>query len=163
MKKSYDSDSRKKLYEKVLRIIGSRTPLGKDCGVLCDCACCKGSDTDGMRLFPGETTTLRTVEAEGGTLAVCDGTCDREQRPLACRLFPLFPLTDERGHVTAGLDARAIKLCPLAEFSDEVAFDPGFVRAVRRAGRVLARDPECREYMVQVTEDIDMTARLYGR
>lgn len=151
-----------KLYAKVFAAIGDKTPLGKDCGVLCGCACCRGGDGDGMLLFPGEETTLRTVEAEGGTLAVCGGTCDREKRPLACRLFPLFPLTDEDGHITVGLDARAVRLCPIAEHREEVRFDRGFLRAVGKAGRILARDERCREFLIRTTKDIELTADLLG-
>ena len=30
------------------------TPLVRNCGQLCSAACCQGSDTEGMLLFPGE-------------------------------------------------------------------------------------------------------------
>ena len=92
-----------RLYRKIDRIMGTLTPLRADCGALCDRACCKGDDCTGMRLFPGEQTRLRVRETDdGGRLAVCDGSCERAERPLACKIFPFFPTVDERGRVFGG-------------------------------------------------------------
>jgi hypothetical protein len=45
-----------------------------------------------MRLFPGEESPPQIKQLESGDrLAVCNGTCDRSKRPLACRIFPFFP------------------------------------------------------------------------
>ena len=151
-----------RLYAEVFDILGELTPLARDCGTLCDCACCKGGDTDGMLLFPYERTELRTIAAAGGTLAVCDGTCDRSKRPLACRLFPLFPLTDERGRITVGLDARAMRVCPIAAHSEQVIFDRRFLRAVKKAGKRLAKDELCREFLRQTTEELELIADIAG-
>ena len=48
------------------------TPFsGRNCGSLCGAACCKGSDNDGMELFPGESELLagekgfKFVESQG--------------------------------------------------------------------------------------------------
>jgi hypothetical protein len=43
-----------KVYKKVYKIIGKKTPLYGDCGLLCQKACCQGDSKDGMLLFPGE-------------------------------------------------------------------------------------------------------------
>ncbi len=137
--------------------IGSLTPLkGHDCGKLCSAACCKGDEQTGMYLFPGEETVLRTVELPDGLrLAVCDGHCDRETRPLSCMIFPFFPTVDEKGKVYAEIDARAYGVCPLAFHSEEVVFDKAFLRAVRDAGRILAKDEKCLEFMHRITAQID--------
>ena len=72
------------------------TPLAFDCGRLCGSHCCQGGADAGMRLFPGETAdsgfTVRDT-ADGGRLLLCGGHCDRRVRPLACRIFPLFPIS----------------------------------------------------------------------
>ena len=152
-----------KLYEKAFRILGERTPLYADCGVLCGGACCKGDKETGMRLFPHEQTPLTVIETEdGGRLAVCDGTCDRESRPLSCRIFPFFPTVDERGRVFAETDDRARRLCPLLTHSEELIFDRRFLRAVKRVGKLLAKDNECRTFMREVTEEIDTYRAFLG-
>lgn len=143
--------------EKAKAAIGSLTPLkGHDCGQLCSAACCKGDESTGMRLFPGETTSLNTIDLpDGGRLAVCDGSCDRTTRPLACMIFPFFPTVDERGKVFVEIDSRALNVCPLAAHSEEVIFDRAFVKAVEKAGKCLAKDEECLEFLRAVTAEID--------
>ena len=146
-----------KLYKKIFRILGDLTPLRADCGQLCGGACCKGDSACGMRLFPHEETTLSVITSEsGGRLAVCDGTCNRSERPLSCRIFPFFPTIDERGRVFIEPDHRAGRLCPLIQHSEDIAFDPRFFRALKRVGRLLAADPECRTFLEQITEEIDL-------
>ena len=143
--------------EKAKAEIGELTPLkGHDCGQLCSAACCKGDENTGMYLFPGESTSLKTIELSGGwLLAVCDGSCSREQRPLSCMIFPFFPTVDERGKVYSEIDARAYSVCPLALHSEEVIFDKAFIRAVKLAGKHLVRDKECLKFMRAITEQID--------
>ena len=146
-----------KLYKKIFRLLGDLTPLRADCGQLCGGACCKGDAACGMRLFPHEETKLSVIPSEsGGRLAVCDGACIRSERPLSCRIFPFFPTVDEKGHVFIEPDHRAGRLCPLIQHSEEIAFDPRFFRALKRVGRLLAADPECRAFLEQITEEIDL-------
>ena len=145
-----------KMYEKLFGIMGDLTPLRADCGILCSGACCKGDEQTGMRLFPFETTELPVTETDGVRLAVCDGTCDRRKRPLACRIFPFFPTIDENGRVFVEPDTRGFRLCPMLEHSDELVFDPRFFKAVKRVGKMLAKDPECRAFLRESTEEIDL-------
>lgn len=143
--------------EKAKQCIGSLTPLkGHDCGQLCSAACCKGDDSTGMLLFPGEETALSVKKTDDGQrLAVCSGSCDRSQRPLACMLFPFFPTVDDNDRVFAEIDSRACGVCPIAAHSDEVIFDSTFLRAVKKAGRLLAKDEQCLEFMRSITAQID--------
>ncbi len=151
------------LYAKVFRLIGEHTPLPVDCGQLCDGACCKGDAKTGMRLFPHEPTSLPVTDLEdGGRLVVCDGTCNRAERPLACRIFPFFPTVDERGRIFIEPDDRARRLCPLLSHSDELVFDKSFFKALRKAGQMLARDPECLAFMREVTAEIDTFRAFLG-
>ena len=75
------------------------TPLRTDCGLVCGGACCRpleGEET-GMLLLPGEEEyyagrgDYRVTDAAQGKLLICSGRCEREDRPLSCRLFPLLP------------------------------------------------------------------------
>lgn len=144
------------LYKKVFKILGDLTPLKVDCGVLCDCACCKGDNQQGMLLFPHEESVLTVKNTEaGGRLAVCNGRCNRNERPLACRIFPFFPTVDENGKVFIEKDYRAEMLCPLLEHSDEIVFNPKFFKALKKAGKLLAKNKECLEFLRDSTEEID--------
>lgn len=157
-----NTNKKAELYAKCRKILGSLTPLKADCGVLCGKACCKGDERTGMLLFPDEQTKLSVTECEAGRLAVCDGTCDRETRPLACMIFPFFPTVADNGEIFAEIDSRAYSVCPIAANCDDVLFDEQFIRAVKKCGEILSQDEECLEFMVEVTEDIDLYESLYG-
>lgn len=152
----------KELYQKAYAILGELTPLTSDCGVLCDAACCKGDATTGMRLFPNEECAINTITTENVRLCVCGGSCNRTERPLACRIFPLFPVLHSDGHISAEIDARALRLCPLAENCDKVKFNKHFVRAVRKVGRLLCSDPECHEFIKESSAEINQYSKLLG-
>ena len=156
------SEHYESLYRKVYALLGDLTPLRADCGVLCNHACCKGSCNDGMRLFPHEPTNLPAREVDGGTLVVCDGSCDRNERPLACRIFPFFPTIDAKGRIFVEADMRAARLCPLISHSDDIVFDKRFFKALKRVGKALAKDSECRKFLEDVTEEIDTFAKFYS-
>ncbi len=129
-------------------ILEDVTPLKRDCGRVCGARCCRSLDGEetGMLLFPGEEEyyadkagwTIR--ETAMGRMVVCPGRCDRAERPLACRLFPLLPVPGGDGSVRACLDLRARAVCPLARQGIQT-MDPVFVSAVREAGECLAGDP----------------------
>ena len=151
------------MYKKAYKIMDSLTPLKGDCGLLCGSICCKGDENTGMRLFPHEESTLDIKNTECGVrLAVCNGKCDREERPLACRIFPFFPTVDEKGRVYVEKDYRAWRMCPLLSNSDEIIFDRRFFRTVKRVGKLLSKDAECLEFLRYSTEEIDRYRLLYG-
>lgn len=153
----------RKMYDKINRIMGELTPLKGDCGRLCGGACCKGDDNTGMRLFPFEESTLPQKITESGVrLVVCDGSCNRAERPLACKIFPFFPVVDDKGKVYVEPDTRAKRLCPLLSHSEEILFDKRFFRAVKKVGRILAKDEECLEFLRESTEEIDTYAGFLG-
>ncbi|MGI6239086.1 MAG: hypothetical protein ACOYI5_05605 [Christensenellales bacterium] len=135
------------LLHKARAAIGDWTPLCQDCGALCNRACCMpDEDGDGgMFLFPGEEALIpagfRIYREEGlfAPIAMCGGTCDRDARPLACRIFPLTPVY-QNGVWKVRMDARARSLCPLAR-SGVRGLQPEFARAVTRAMRIIAADP----------------------
>lgn len=146
-------------------LLEDRTPLSVNCGQVCGARCCQADElSSGMRLFPGEELLADgyqlTATADGGTLLTCDGTCDRATRPLACRLFPLFPYVGQDGRVRAVYDPRAYRVCPLVRESAHVPIERDFVRAVRRAGRLLMADPVCAEFLRQQSREIDLLWQL---
>ena len=125
------------------------TPLKRDCGRVCGARCCRpleGEET-GMLLFPGEAEAYagkpgwKIVNTARGDIVVCPGACDREERPLSCRLFPLLPVIGNDGTVRVITDLRAKAVCPLAR-QGKNAMDPDFIEAVREAGELLAKADE---------------------
>ena len=129
--------------------LGGLTPMKQDCGALCGAACCR-PDADGqggVHLFPGEAELLRDadwcriVPASFAPMMVCEGRCERDKRPLGCRIFPLTPVRGRDGRWTVRMDARARAMCPLVR-SGLKGLDPAFVRAARDALRIVAETPE---------------------
>ena len=145
----------------------SVTPLKRDCGRVCGAACCRSPENEetGMLLFPGEEEAYRgkegwTIrETAMGPMAVCPGHCDRDERPLACRLFPLLPVIREDGEVRAVTDLRARAVCPLAR-QGRSALDPAFTEAVREAGSLLAADGEQAAFLNRLEEEQEELKRL---
>ena len=154
--------------ERAYALLEDVTPLTTDCGAVCDGRCCRESaDSEGMLLFPGEEVLLADAgytirPADGGYLLTCDGTCDRSKRPLSCRIFPLFPVLTEEGRVRAVYDPRGWRMCPLVRECAHVPLRRDFVRAVRRAGRLLAADPACAAFLRLQGEEIADLNRLLG-
>ncbi len=149
----------KKLYNKIFKAIGDLTPLKADCGQLCSCACCQGDSNTGMRLFPFEPSEFTVKQTEDGhRLAVCNGKCDREKRPLACRIFPFFPTVDEKGKVYVEFDYRGYNICPMIKHRYEILFDKKFLRRIKKVGKILSKDPACLKFLTYATEEIDIYA-----
>lgn len=157
---------------KARELFDDLTPLRTDCGLTCGGACCRslpGEET-GMLLFPGEERYYaalpgyRLKETEHGMLLICAGRCERADRPLSCRLFPLLPLLREDG-VKVATDLRAKAVCPLARQGKD-ALLPEFVSAVRQAGRLLAEDEEQRGFLAHLTrqqDELKALRRQFGR
>ena len=146
--------------------LGDVTPLKTDCGRVCGARCCRSMEGEetGMLLFPGEEDDYRgrpgwvIRETGAGPLAVCPGTCDRRERPLACRMFPLIPVIRE-GTVRVAADQRAKTVCPLLRQGIR-GMDPAFTEAVREAGRLLAEEPETRAFLERMTREQDELKQL---
>lgn len=144
-------------------LLATLTPLKTNCGRLCAGACCQGDEETGMLLFPGEAalysdcTFARIISAdfslgrENAQLFVCSGTCERENRPLACRLFPLFLKFKEDGSTKLRMDVRAKCICPLTDYGIK-ALDPEFKQAARRAYDLLLEDERCAAYLRELDE-----------
>ena len=144
------------------------TPLTGDCGRLCGAACCDSlpgeREETGMLLFPGEAALyegaegFRVEEAPAGELLICSGRCERAERPLSCRMFPLLPVLREDG-IHAVRDERARAVCPLWR-AGKSGLLPEFVEAVRQAGEALRQDPRQEAFLQRLTDEQKEWKRL---
>lgn len=166
------------IYLQLYRMFDDVTPIAADCGKLCKKACCKGDDM-GMYLFPGEKKVYDLLapdwaevemsdfsyEYEGRQCRVpivfCKGRCDRYQRPLACRIFPLTPYLDENGHLEVIIDPRAKSVCPMAKALRLSDFDALFIKNIKRAFSLLIKNPRIKAFMKEYSSYIDEFARFF--
>ena len=149
-------------------LLRKSTPLDFDCGKICKGKCCAGDERTGMLLFPGEENLIdpdiKVVEnAQGDKIAVCNGICDRNKRPLSCRIYPLFPLILEKNGkevVSVIFDLRAD--CPLSH--RKYRFNRDFVKSVKRTGKFLLLNEETGEFYRGLSamqeEFLDFSLRL---
>lgn len=143
------------------------TPLKRDCGRVCGARCCRSPEGEetGMLLFPGEAEAyagkdgFEVRKTARGDLLLCSGTCDRDDRPLSCRLFPLLPVIGDDGEIRAVTDLRARAVCPLAR-QGKSAMDPAFAEAVREAGQILAAAEEQAVFLDMLEEEQNELKRL---
>ena len=142
------------------------TPLRSDCGLTCGGACCRpmeGENT-GMLLFPGEEALYegkkgyRVLDTEMGKLLICSGMCDRADRPLSCRLFPLLPVM-RGGKIRAEMDERAQPVCPLMRYGRDGLL-ASFVEGVEAVGSGLWEDAAQAEFIMRLTEEQDQLRAL---
>ncbi|NLW47032.1 MAG: hypothetical protein GXY86_06815 [Firmicutes bacterium] len=172
--KDYRKNSKIELYSKAYRILDQVTPLTTDCGLLCSKACCDGGEDDlGMYLFPGEELIISDlsyfrimpteIQLQNGChllLINCDGKCDRSFRPLSCRIFPLTPYLTYQQTLTLDMDIRANGICPLVSDKKAPPLNPDFIKAVRKALRLLAKDPEILNFIEILSRILDEYAQL---
>lgn len=158
--------------EKAREMLAELTPLKGDCGKYCGARCCsslEGEET-GMLLFPGEEDFYEDLEGwrilprGQDLLIICSGICDRKDRPLACRMFPLLPM--RRGEeIVVRTDERSRMICPLAR-QGRKGMNPAFVEAVRQAGEILWEVPEQRAFLQRLAgeqEELKSLRSLLGK
>ncbi len=150
-------------------ILKEEPPLSFDCGRCCGAACCQGGEQDGMLLFPGEERLYkgcewaRVLPDRQGFKLVCKGACKREERPLACRIFPLAIrlARQEAGAVKANIvmDVRAWPVCPLMR-SGKRGLKPSFVEAAEQAAAVLLTEDENLAFLEKLSRELDAYQRM---
>lgn len=168
------------VYLQLYKLFDDITPVPVDCGELCSKACCKGEDA-GMFLFPGESAVYKLLNPDWITiemsdfsykhcgktyntpLAMCDGVCDRYQRPLACRIFPLTPYVTADGELEIIVDPRAKSLCPLAKGFFLEDFDEVFVKNIKKSFALLMKNKRFADFMTEYSAYIDDFKRFYKR
>lgn len=160
------------LYRAAYRLFEETTPTGIDCGAACGALCCAGGADRGMILFPGEEAALkgarflriteRRGEALSGRFASCRGRCDRRNRPLSCRIFPLAPRFDGE-RLTVRDDPRAALWCPLLTEEGRALILPEFEAAVASAFTQLLELPEMGPFLLRYTQVLDDYAAFVPR
>ncbi len=166
------------IYLQIYRLFDKITPIKADCGRLCGARCCKGDDS-GMYLFPGEEKVIELLNPPWATLEkseftyeyldkkknvpilFCDGKCDRYQRPLACRIFPLTPYINSDGNTEIIIDPRAKSLCPLAKELKKDEFDYKFSKNVKKAFNLLSKNKEIKVFLKEYSKYIDEYRNFY--
>ena len=165
------------IYRAIYRHLDNLTPLPIDCGELCGKLCCKPSDTGediGMYLFPGEEALFKGNDgfvitdsdftyADGkcAKLISCTRPCERSDRPLSCRIFPLVPYYRKGSGVRIITDPRAVT-CPLTHSIAKPYIDRNFRLEVWHAFRVLSRFPEIAEFLEALADILDDYNMLRG-
>lgn len=149
------------LIQRAYELLDRTTPLTTDCGRLCGGRCCTGDSETGMFLFPGEEELIRNIDGfdildcEGNfgyKMVVCNGTCDRKKRPLACRIYPYFPVINEDGFDVRA-DIRGMSSCPL--LAENIKVNYAFIRQIRKTARLLSIDDEIKEYISNINSILD--------
>ena len=166
------------VYLQLYKLFDSSTPVAVDCGELCGKACCRGDDS-GMLLFPGEEDVYGLLKPNwiriektdfkyeyngkeySVPLAMCDGVCDRYQRPLACRIFPLTPYLGSDGKIKVLIDPRAKGICPMAKAFYIDDFDERFLSNVEKAFILLAKNKRVKAFLKEYSSYIDEFKRFY--
>ena len=167
------------VYLQIYKLFDKHTPIKADCGKLCGKACCKGDDS-GMYLFPGEKSVFKLLKPEWASIDVsdfsynfngdeqrvpilfCSGGCDRYQRPLACRIFPLTPHIDKNGELEIIIDPRAHSVCPLSDLPSVSDFDASFVKNIKRAFAILSENEEVYAFLTSYSKMLDEYARFFN-
>lgn len=163
----------KDFYSYIYRLTDNVTPLPVDCGQLCDGSCCKGDEDTGMYLFPGEKVMYENLPdwakiRKSGLLFgskkvdffTCPGSCDRKLRPLACRIFPLFPFIDISGNLEIIMDPRGKGLCPLAKAMKVSDLDPIFVDTVTYISKLMMKNSLLYSYMFELSRFTEQCADI---
>ena len=116
-----------------------------------------------MLLFPGEETTLDVIEKDGVRICVCNGSCDRNERPLSCMIFPFFPYISPEGRIKVIPDIRGGEICPIVRNFTETKLDRRFLRRVKKVGRLLKEDDECRAFLEGISREMDAYISLLDK
>ncbi len=156
------------IYKSIYKFFDNTTPLTVDCGKLCNGACCVSDDEEetGMYLFPGEEVLFlnnpefKVIDSEFeyngkcAKIVICKGTCERDLRPLSCRIFPLIPYI-KNDNFDIIFDPRAKSLCPLCDLPDFSQLDRKFILKVRKVTKLLTKFKETRTFLESLTDILD--------
>lgn len=152
------------------------TPIKSDCGALCGKACCRGEDS-GMYLFPGEKKVFELLKPDWAEIGMsdftygedkkrvpiifCNGECDRYQRPLACRIFPLTPYLTKENELKIITDPRARAVCPMSRELKAEEYDRSFIKNVRNAFRLLIKHKKIHSFLYDYSRMLDEYLKFF--
>ena len=156
------------IYKSIYDFYGETTPLCVDCGKLCSGACCESDDNEetGMYLFPGEeklfigNPDFRIIDSQflysgkRAKILICKCVCDRNIRPLSCRIFPIIPYIKE-DKFSLIFDPRAKSVCPLASLSDINELEKDFIKKTKKVTKLLLKFKETRLFLECLSDILD--------
>jgi hypothetical protein len=153
----------KEQFIELYELLNEITPLLVDCGELCQGgACCRTEAGQGVYLFPGEETLFsntdywgKPTQIDDHTAIVCDGNCPRDERPLFCRLFPLFPYLTADGELEIIFYSPLAHICPLVKLEDFTLLAEDYLEVVEEIADKLLADSACREFLAAISRAID--------
>lgn len=174
----YNDFTDNEIFLEAMSMLEEVTPAKFDCGLLCTAACCgencgENPDSLGMWLMPGEKEFLEKhtdysfiKDESGNDCAVCNGSCDRELRPFACRIYPFYASLSTRydGRIMIRIkrDPRAMHSCPFA-YGKHFRPSAGFVRAFVRATRLLLSRQCFRDELFEISAFLDEISEMRER
>lgn len=170
-----------RLLKQARDLLAQVTPLAFDCGTLCGHKCCVDYAPDvGVYLLPDEIQLFDGTEdwltwqlhstadfefapswEKHGQIHFmkCHKLCQRDGRPFECRTYPLAPYLNPDDSLEMRYAPWAYDVCPLTEQYPLEALQPAFVEATRQAWTLLLQDPDMRDHIRWVTEQIDAEER----
>ncbi len=97
-------------------------------------------------------------------LLYCKGSCNRKVRPLACRIFPLFPYVYEDNRISVKFDTRAAGTCPLLLTDLDGIYMSGVFRLmVYKTALALIDDPLISAYLIHLTKELETIGSFQSR
>jgi len=159
-------------------ILEDITPLkDQDCGQLCQAKCCSDWKKDiGIYLYPGEecmvcrndnTFSWEIHSSEDYEFCPswqgeyyflrCSGHCNRLNRPLQCRLFPLAPLLMPSGKLAMFMPEEYLEVCPLIE-KGIAGLNPEFISSCLAVWRILLKDRNIYDDVLWQNRNLDMAS-----
>jgi len=160
------SSIKKTTFKAIYRLLDAVSPIDGDCGRLCGSICClcdeeNDGDSLGIYLLPGEEKIFSGDESwlewsweyaedyefpdswHGKVYFLkCLNApfCQRDMRPLQCRIFPLTPHLDEDGMLFMIYQSGQLPYtCPL--ISQRIELNADFIKANLTVWKHLIRDP----------------------
>ena len=70
-------------------------------------------------------------------------------------IFPFFPYLTNDGRVKVIPDIRGGEICPIVRNFMEAKLDRPFLRRVKKVGRLLVQDEECRAFIEGISREMD--------
>ncbi len=158
------------------------TPLGYDCGLLCDAICCQDWEAGvGIYLYPGEEMllageswlertwhdhrryALSTSWDRGAWFVTCTDWCPRPIRPFGCRTFPLTADLREDGRWELIMDPNGLPICPLIQWGSVHLLQPTFRFTMEQAWKKLLAVAAIREEVMASSRRRRMRLHQGGR
>lgn len=156
------------IYKSIYKYFGDATPLPVDCGALCGKACCESDDDEtGMYLFPGEeklfinNPDFKVIKSDftygnkSADIVICKGVCNRDLRPLSCRIFPLIPYYNKSSGLKIISDPRAYTVCPLSQRKATPYLDNNFKHKTEKVFKLLINFSEVRIFLEGLSDILD--------